>query len=52
MFYNAMPLKNIITGQRVHLEILRRAKEMRQNRTPAEGKLWQRLHAGRLEGFL
>jgi very-short-patch-repair endonuclease len=24
---------------------------MRQNMTPAEGKLWQRLRAGRLEGF-
>ena len=46
-----MPLKNIITGQRVHPEMLRRAKEMRQNMTPAERKLWQRLRAGRLEGF-
>jgi very-short-patch-repair endonuclease len=47
----SMPLKNIITGQRVHTEIRRRAKEMRLNMTVAEGKLWQRLRAGRLEGF-
>jgi very-short-patch-repair endonuclease len=46
-----MPLKNIITGQRVNPEKLRKAKEMRQNMTPAERKLWQRLRAGRLEGF-
>lgn len=29
-----MPLKNIITGQRINPENLRRAKEMRQNTTP------------------
>jgi very-short-patch-repair endonuclease len=46
-----MPLKNIITGQRINREKLRRAKEMRQNMTPVEMKLWQRLRAGRLEGF-
>jgi very-short-patch-repair endonuclease len=46
-----MPPKNIITGQRVHQEMLRRAQEMRQNMTPDEEKLWQRLRAGRLEGF-
>jgi very-short-patch-repair endonuclease len=46
-----MPLKNIITGQKINPENLRRAKEMRQNMTPAEKKLWQRLRAGRLEGF-
>lgn len=46
-----MPDKQIITGQRVHPELLKRAREMRRNMTPAEHRLWQRLRAGRLEGL-
>jgi very-short-patch-repair endonuclease len=46
-----MPVKHIITNQRVHPEIHRRAIELRRNKTPAEQKLWHRLRAGRLEEF-
>jgi very-short-patch-repair endonuclease len=46
-----MPSKKIITGQHIHPELLKRAKELRRDMTPAEAKLWQRLRAGRLEGF-
>ncbi len=40
-----MPGKQIITGQRIHPELLKRAREMRRNMTPAEHRLWQRLRA-------
>jgi very-short-patch-repair endonuclease len=46
-----MPHKNIVTNQHIHPELQKRAKEMRQNMTPAERILWQRLRANRLEGF-
>ena len=46
-----MKVKNIITGQIVHPEMLARAEELRRNQTPAEAKLWQCLRAGRLGGY-
>jgi very-short-patch-repair endonuclease len=45
-----MPKKGIVTGQRVSPELYARAKELRQNMTPAELLLWQHLRAGRLQG--
>jgi len=46
-----MPHKQIITGQDVKTEQLERAQHMRRKMTPAEVRLWQRLHAGRLNGY-
>lgn len=43
-----MPLKNIITEQRVTKEKLHRAKELRREMTPAEKILWQELRANKL----
>ena len=40
-----------MTGQRVSPELYARAKELRQNMTPAELLLWQHLRAGRLQGY-
>jgi very-short-patch-repair endonuclease len=41
----------IVTGCRVSPELHTRAKELRQNMTPAEMLLWQHLRAGRLKGY-
>ena len=46
-----MPNKKIITRQRVPIELVQRAQELRRQITPAESKLWQRLRASRLEGY-
>jgi very-short-patch-repair endonuclease len=46
-----MPPKYIITGQKVSPKLQRNAEQMRQAMIPAEQELWQRLRAGRLEGF-
>ena len=46
-----MPKDQIVTNQHVHPEMRKRAVELRRNMTPSEKKLWQRLRAGRLEGF-
>ena len=46
-----MSKKGIVTGQRVSPELHARAKELRQNMTPAELLLWQHLQAGRLQGY-
>lgn len=46
-----MPVKNIITGQRVTTQKLERAVELRQEMTPAEWRLWERLRADRLDGW-
>jgi very-short-patch-repair endonuclease len=46
-----MPRKSLITQQHVPDEMRQRAEFMRRNMTPVEAKLWQRLRAGRLEGF-
>jgi very-short-patch-repair endonuclease len=43
-----MPVKNIISGQKVTKEKLQRAKEFRRNMTPAEKILWQELRANKL----
>lgn len=46
-----MPLKQIVTDQTISPKMAQRAKELRAQMTPAEQILWQRLRAGRLEGF-
>ena len=46
-----MPNKPLVTGQHISPELKARAKELRQEMTPAETQLWQRLRANRLEGF-
>ena len=43
-----MPIKNIVTGQRVTKEKLQRAKELRRELTPAEKILWEELRANKL----
>lgn len=43
-----MPLKNIITEQKVTKEKLQRAKELRRDMTPAEKILWQEPRANKL----
>jgi very-short-patch-repair endonuclease len=43
-----MPVKNIIPGQRVAKEKLQRARELRNNMTPAEKILWQELRGNKL----
>lgn len=49
LHYNpAMPVKNIVTGQKVTKEKLQRAKELRRNMTPAEKILWEELRANKL----
>ena len=46
-----MPVKNIVTGQKITRAKLQRPKELRRQRTLAECCLWQRLRANRLDGF-
>ena len=46
-----MPDKRIVVGQPVSRTMVERSIELRHTMTPAEQKLWQRLRAGRLEGF-
>ncbi|MBN2550818.1 MAG: endonuclease domain-containing protein [Anaerolineales bacterium] len=46
-----MPVKNIVTGQKVSGQKVERAREMRREMTPAERRLWGRLRANRLEGW-
>ena len=43
-----MPIKNIVTGQKVTKEKLERAKELRREMTPAEKILWQEVRAKKL----
>lgn len=43
-----MPIKNIVTGQKVTKEKLQRAKELRRDMTPAEKILWEELRANKL----
>jgi len=45
-----MPIKNIVTNQKVSKEKLQRAKELRRDMTPAEKTLWNELRANKL-GF-
>jgi very-short-patch-repair endonuclease len=43
-----MPIKNIVTNQRVTQEKLERARELRHEMTPTEKVLWQELRANKL----
>ncbi|MBL8089927.1 MAG: DUF559 domain-containing protein [Anaerolineales bacterium] len=43
-----MPLKHIVTNQKVTKEKLHRAKELRREMTPAEKLLWQEVRANKL----
>lgn len=43
-----MPVKNIVTNQKVTKEKLHRAKELRREMTPTEKLLWQELRANKL----
>ena len=43
-----MPIKNIVTGQKVTKEKLERAKELRREMTPAEKLLWHEVRAKKL----
>lgn len=44
-----MPIKNIIPGQRVTKEKLKRSRELRREMTPTEKVLWQELRANKLD---
>lgn len=46
-----MPVKNIVIGQKISAAKAARARELRQNMTPAEKVLWQALRANRLNGI-
>ena len=46
-----MKPRNIIIGQNLSPEKIKRAKELRQNMTPAEKILWQKLRAKRFKGL-
>ena len=46
-----MKPRNIIIGQKVAPEKIKRAKELRQNMTPAEKILWQHLRAKHFKGL-
>jgi len=46
-----MGKKNIVTGQKIAQEKLRRARELRQEMTLAELCLWNRVRANRLGGW-
>lgn len=43
-----MPIKNIVTNQKVTKEKLQLAKELRRDMTPAEKMLWEELRANKL----
>jgi len=43
-----MPIKNIVTNQKVTKEKLQRARELRHDMTPAEKMLWEELRANKL----
>ena len=43
-----MPVKNIVTRQKVTAQKLQRAKELRREMTPAEKILWEELRANKL----
>jgi very-short-patch-repair endonuclease len=42
---------NIVRGQKINPQKLKRAKEMRRNMTPAERKLWAALRRNQLDGL-
>lgn len=43
-----MPIKNIVTNQKITKEKLQGAKELRHEMTPAEEILWEELQAKKL----
>jgi very-short-patch-repair endonuclease len=43
-----MPVQNIIPGQKINLEKLERARELRRGMTSAEKMLWQELRGDKL----
>ncbi len=43
-----MPVKNIVTNQKVTAQKLKRAKELRREMTPAEKILWEKIRANKL----
>src|SRR4051794_32071831 len=45
------PIRNIVRGQVVAEEKIERAKELRQDMTPAEKRLWDCLRKNRLDGL-
>jgi very-short-patch-repair endonuclease len=44
-------LRNIVIGQKIKSDKLERAKELRQQMTPAEKILWEHLRVNRLNGL-
>jgi very-short-patch-repair endonuclease len=46
-----MPLKQIVTEQKVNPAKIARAQEFRHAMTPAEARLWSHLRANRLGGY-
>ncbi|MBL7164110.1 MAG: endonuclease domain-containing protein [Anaerolineales bacterium] len=46
-----MGKENIVIGQKVSREKLKRARELRQEMTPAEHRLWSQLRANRMAGW-
>ena len=46
-----MPVKGVITGQKVARERREVARQLRKQQTPPELILWQHLRAGRLPGL-
>jgi len=48
---SAMPVRNIVVGQKVDQVKLQRAKELRRQMTREERILWQQLRTNRLQGF-
>ncbi len=46
-----MRKEKIVTGQKISAEKRQRAIELRQNMTPAERRLWNKLRANRLNGW-
>lgn len=46
-----MPAHNIVVGQKVTSQKVERAKELRQQMTPEERLLWQRLRNNQLHGY-
>ncbi len=47
--YNSiMPIKNVIRGQSIKAEKIERARELRQEMTPAEKVLWRELRGNKL----
>ena len=46
-----MPVRNIVIGQKVSQELKQGARELRQNPTPAERILWEKLRHNRLSSL-